>query len=88
MNPLETWEYGGSFTIELTDDADMTIVPEDERSEDWTVHISDGYIVHSEEGLKVFSKGRQLGWGFSHIKVIRSGNGELLWINNYYRHTL
>ena len=83
-NPTGYWEYEGSFSVELTSDADKSIVPSSAEIRDNTVHVRHGRIKQTMGGIQLYSKDSPFYWGYPYIKVIRDGNRNLLWVNYKY----
>lgn len=82
QNPFGAWKHDGAFSVELTDDADMSIAPSSTRIIGQTVHVDYGYVTQSMGGIQLSSKGNQFFWGYRFIKVIRDSSGNLLWVNS------
>jgi hypothetical protein len=85
QNPSGYWEHDGAFSVELTSDADKSIVPPSAEVRGDTVHVRNGRIKQTMGGIQLYSEGSPFYWGYPRIKAIRNGNGGLLWVNYNYR---
>jgi hypothetical protein len=85
QNPSGYWEYDGAFSIELTPDADKSIVPPGAEVQGDIVRVHHGRIKQTMGGIQLYSEGRPFYWGYPRIKAIRDENGNLLWVNYDYR---
>lgn len=84
-NPTGYWEHIGAFSIELTSDADKSIVPQNAEVQGDIVRVSNGRINQTIGGIQLYSGEIPFFWGYGRIKIIRNGNGDLLWVNYDYR---
>ncbi len=84
-NPTGYWEYDGAFSVELTPDADKSIVPPSAEIRGDVVHVRHGRIKQTMGGIQLYSEGNPFYWGYPRIKVIRDGSGNLLWVNYNHR---
>jgi hypothetical protein len=85
VNPVNGPRYQGSFSVELTDGAKTDFVPRSARISGNIVTIQDGSINQGMGGIQFQSESMSFAWGYTFIKLIRKGDGELLWVNNNYR---
>jgi hypothetical protein len=85
QNPSGYWEHDGAFSVELTLDADKSIIPLTAEVRGNTVHVHNGRIKQTMGGIQLYSEGSPFYWGYPRIKVIRDGDGNLLWVNHDYR---
>ncbi len=83
-NPSGFWEYIGPFSVELTRDANKSFAPSDAKIEGDIITFDSGRIVQSLGGIQLYST-KHFTWGYKFIKVIRDGEGNLLWVNYNYR---
>ena len=83
-NPTGYWEHHGAFAIELTDDADKSIVPSSARVEGNIVRVANGRIKQSMGGIDFYSGDQPFGWGYPWVKMIKDGEGRTLWVNINY----
>lgn len=84
-NPSGYWSHDGAFSVELTDDADIGIVPSSAQVLGRVVQVENGRIKQSMGGIQLYSREHPFFWGYNKIKVIKDGSGNLLWVNNNYR---
>lgn len=84
-NPTEDWEHSGSFSIELTDGADTSIVPSGCYVARNFVSVQHGRIKQTAGGIEFYSYEKLFQWSYSCIKIIRNGHSRLLWVNRDYR---
>lgn len=84
-NPTGFWSHEGSFSVELIPDADTSIAPPSADVRGNTVHVRNGQVKQTMGGIQLHSQGSPFYWGYPSIKVIRDGEGNLLWVNYYYR---
>ena len=84
-NPSGYWEHEGSFSVELTPDADKSKVPLSVSVRGDIVHVHNGRVKQTMGGIQLYSNGSPFYWGYPRVKVIRDGNGNLLWVNYNYR---
>jgi hypothetical protein len=85
QNPIGYWEHDGAFSVELTPDADKSIVPSTAEIQGDIVRVRNGRVKQTMGGIQLHSEGNQFYWGYPRIKAIRDGKDNLLWINNNYR---
>lgn len=84
-NPSGYWEYEGAFSVELTHEADKSIVPASAVIKGDTIYFSDGRIKQTIGGIQLYSSDQPFFWGYVFLKVIRDGKGKLIWVNYNYR---
>lgn len=85
-NPTSYWEYDGPFSVELTDDADETIVPPGVEVQGRTVYVREnGRVKQTMGGIQLRADGQPFYWGYRSMKIIRKGDGTPLWVNWDYR---
>jgi hypothetical protein len=84
-NPAGYWTHQGAFSVELIPDANKSIVPPSAEVEGDIVRVRAGRIKQSMGGTQLYSAGARFCFGYSYIKVIRDGSGNLLWVNYNYR---
>ncbi|MEZ4104170.1 MAG: hypothetical protein R3B60_02705 [Candidatus Paceibacterota bacterium] len=84
-NPSGYWKHDGSFSVELVPDADKSMVPTSAEIRGDTVHVCHGRIKQTMGSIQLYSYESQFCWGYPRIKVIRDGQGKLLWVNYNYR---
>ena len=80
-NPSGYWGHRGSFTVELTPDTDKSIVPSGVEILGDIVRVKSGRIQQKMGGIQFYYRGTPFGWGYTKVKVIRDGSGNLLWVN-------
>lgn len=85
QNPSGYWKHQGAFSVELTDDAPISIVPSSVVVDGNKVIVREGRIEQTIGGIQLYSHEQPFHCGYSMIKKIRDGNGKLLWLNNRYR---
>lgn len=85
QNPSGYWEHDGAFSVELVPEADKSIVPSSAEVEGDTVRVRHGRIKQTMGGIQLHSYESLFYWGYPRIKVIRNGQGKLLWVNYNYR---
>lgn len=85
QNPSGAWEHVGSFSIELTSDAGRDCIPSSAEIKGDIVYVSAGSVKQVIGGIQFYSENSPFGWDYSAIKVIRDGDGNLLWVNYNYR---
>lgn len=84
-NPTGTWSHNGPYTVELTEDADTSIVPSSASVNGMIVTVPNGRIAQSMGGIDLESNGSVFHYGYRWIRCFRDGNGKLLWVNSAYR---
>lgn len=84
-NPTGYWEYQGAFSVELTDAADLSHVPEGVSVAGQTATVARGRIKQVMGGIQLYALEQPFCWGYKFIKAIRDGSGKLLWVNRDYR---
>ncbi len=84
-NKSSYWEHDGAFSVELTPEADMGIVPSSAEIRGNTVHVRQGRIKQKMGAIQFHSVESPFYWGYKFIKVIRDGDGNLLWVNYDHR---
>ena len=84
-NPSGYWEHNKAFSVELTPDADKSIAPSSAEVQGDIVRVRNGRIKQVMGGIQLYSEESSFYWGYPKIKVIRDGNGNLLWVNYHYR---
>ena len=84
-NPSGYWEYEGAFSVELTHEADKSIVPAGVKIKGDTIYVSNGRIKQTIGGIQLRSLNQPFFWGYQFLKVIRDGKGNLIWVNYTYR---
>ena len=84
-NPSGNWEHDGTFSVELVSGTDKSIVPPSAEVEGDTVRVRHGRIEQTIGGIQLYSYESPFYWGYPSIKVIRDGQGKLLWVNYNYR---
>lgn len=85
QNPSGYWKHQGAFSVELTDDALISIVPSSAVVDGNKVIVREGHIQQTIGGIQFYSHEQPFSWGYSKIKEIRDGDENLLWINRNYR---
>lgn len=85
QNPSGYWEHDGAFSVELVPGTNKNIAPSSVEVQGDTVHVRHGRIKQSMGGIQLYSHEEPFYWGYSFIKVIRDGQGNLLWVNYKYR---
>ena len=85
QNPSGYWEHRGSFSVELTKGAKKNIVPTSAKVQGNIVHVKHGSVEQMMGAIQLYSLGYPFHWGYSQMKVIRDGSGNLLWVNWDYQ---
>ncbi len=81
-NPQGCWEHNGAFSVELVHGADKSVVPFSAKVDGDTIRVRYGIIKQTMGGIQFYSCGSLFYWGYPSVKVIRDGQGKLLWVNN------
>ncbi len=88
QNDTKAFNHHGEFTIELTDDASREVsaaAKHQVRFEGNTAHIT-GTISNpawANLGQRLtFQAGDDMGWPWAQVKLVRFGDGRLMWVNN------
>lgn len=87
INPSDFLVHEGSFLIEFTDDADTNKVSNTDIAyiDGQILHVHDGQVEEYRGGIQCVLNEYEFNWGYQHIRCIKDGSGELLWVNDYYR---
>lgn len=85
QNPSGHWKHQGAFSVELTDDAPISIVPSSAVVDGNKVIVREGRIEQTIGGIQLYASEQPFSWGYSMIKEIRDGDKNLLWINSRYQ---
>lgn len=82
VNPRGYWEYEGAYSAELTPDARWNLLVDipSIRIEGHTVHVPSGRAHTMMFGIQLWSLGEAFYFTETNVKVIRDGNGDLLWV--------
>ncbi len=91
QNPTGDWEYEGTYTVELTPDADMSIAPPDADIFEFKVTIHHGSLHTVLDAMQFFGGPGEtypFHWSIRRIKCIRNAQGKLLWLNSYYQNKI
>jgi hypothetical protein len=87
-NPTGNWEHRGDFSVELVEGTETTHVPASESVmfKNGIAYVTSGKVQQCIGGIQMSTAEMQpFYWGYSSVKVIRDGNGKLLWVNHDFR---
>lgn len=80
-NPTGYWEYEGSYSVLLADDAETDLLPHGATLHGHVVHVRNGCIKQTIGGIQFYAEGKPFCWSYKRIKEIRDSNDKLLWQN-------
>lgn len=89
-NRREVWMHEGYFKVQITHDADLTVVPNCVYVPSGTddlgrrvLTIEDGKIdFHPVGGLQFHARGKAFRWRMKYIRAIWDEHGDPLWVNH------
>jgi len=84
-NPTGYWEYQGSYSVLLTDDASTDRLPSTVSIHGRIVRVAVGRVKQTMGGIQCYSYEVPFYWGYDCMKEIRDGAGNLIWQNRHYQ---
>ncbi|MEI8337605.1 MAG: hypothetical protein WCF92_00480 [bacterium] len=85
-NPTGYWTHEGGYTVEITDNTPINLIPSSITVTDHILTVLNGSCYQSVGGIcLVTAQGNKFRFSYNHMKAIRRLDGTPIWVNWNYQ---